>query len=199
MYRPTSRRYLLRTLVQCGECGLRMVCIRQRSGKKYEYLYYACKGYSPLSVGRTTKCHAKLSVRADRLDTLVWHAPRAIAPPAECDPTTASNVGGGQTTQPLWIEAHAQLLQRRQRLSVRTNVYSMPIRPRFSTCRSCKHGGRNSLRSCTRLPRKAALSSHAATEHPLATRHGQHAPFANYWARILPSSRLKNVRPLPNA
>ena len=39
MYRPTSRRYLLRTLVQCGECGL--VCIRQRSGrKKYEYLYY---------------------------------------------------------------------------------------------------------------------------------------------------------------
>jgi hypothetical protein len=48
-----------------------MVCIRQRSGrKKYEYLYYACKGYSPLSVGRTTKCHAKL-VRADRLDPLV--------------------------------------------------------------------------------------------------------------------------------
>ena len=32
-----------------------------------------CKGYSPLSVGRTTKCHAKL-MRADRLDTLVWHA-----------------------------------------------------------------------------------------------------------------------------
>ena len=34
MYRPTSRRYLLRTLVQCGECGLGMVCIRQRSGRK---------------------------------------------------------------------------------------------------------------------------------------------------------------------
>src|SRR4029450_583344 len=71
MYQPTSRRYLLRTLVKCGECGLGMVCIRKRSGRKtYEYLYYACKGPSPLSVGRTTKCHAKL-VRADRLDTLV--------------------------------------------------------------------------------------------------------------------------------
>jgi site-specific DNA recombinase len=34
MSRPIARRYLLRTLVQCGECGLRMVCIRQRSGSK---------------------------------------------------------------------------------------------------------------------------------------------------------------------
>ena len=40
MSRPTARRYVLRTLVQCGECGLGMVCIRQRSGrKKYAYLY----------------------------------------------------------------------------------------------------------------------------------------------------------------
>src|SRR5262249_33612222 len=50
LYQPTSHRYLLRTLVRCGECGLGLVCIRPRSGrKKYEYLYYACKGYSPLS------------------------------------------------------------------------------------------------------------------------------------------------------
>ena len=34
MYRPTARRYLLRTLVECGECGLGLVCIRQRSGRK---------------------------------------------------------------------------------------------------------------------------------------------------------------------
>jgi hypothetical protein len=40
MYQPASRRYLLRTLVKCGECGLGMVCIRQLSVcKKYEYLY----------------------------------------------------------------------------------------------------------------------------------------------------------------
>src|SRR5262249_7420347 len=116
MYQPTSRRYLLRTLVPCGECGLRMVCIRQRSGrKKYEYLYSACKGYSPLSVGRTTKCHAKL-VRADRLDPLVWqalepllHQPSVIPQRhqtwAEATPHTLSG-----------LEAHqAQRRQRRQR------------------------------------------------------------------------------------
>ena len=40
MYQPTSRRYLRRRLVKCGECGLGMVCNRQRSVcKKYEYLY----------------------------------------------------------------------------------------------------------------------------------------------------------------
>ena len=40
MSRPTAHRYVLRTLVQCGACGLRMVCIRQRSSrKKYEYFY----------------------------------------------------------------------------------------------------------------------------------------------------------------
>jgi site-specific DNA recombinase len=74
MYQPTSRRYLLRTLVKCGECGLGMVCIRQLSrGKKYQYLYYECKGHSPLTVGRATKCTAK-RVRADRLDAVVWQA-----------------------------------------------------------------------------------------------------------------------------
>jgi site-specific DNA recombinase len=37
-YQPTSRRYLLRTLVKWGECGLAMTGIRQtRLGKRYEY------------------------------------------------------------------------------------------------------------------------------------------------------------------
>jgi hypothetical protein len=117
MYRPTAHRYVWRTLVQCGEGGLRMVCIRQRSGrKKYAYLYDACKGYSPLSVGRTTKCHAKL-VRADRLDTLVWHALEpllhqpSVIPPlhqtwAEAKPHSLSGLEAQQ----------APLLQRRQRI-----------------------------------------------------------------------------------
>ena len=40
MAQPASRRYLWRPLVQCGEGGLRMVCIRQRSGhQKDAYLY----------------------------------------------------------------------------------------------------------------------------------------------------------------
>ena len=74
MYRPASRRYLLRTLVTCGECGLGMVCIRPLSVcKKYPYLYDECKGHSPLTVGRATKCDTK-RVRADRLDAVVWQA-----------------------------------------------------------------------------------------------------------------------------
>jgi site-specific DNA recombinase len=66
MYQPTSRRYLLRTLVKCGECGLGMVAAHQRSAcKKYDYLYYECKGHSPLTCGRVTKCPSR-RVRADR-------------------------------------------------------------------------------------------------------------------------------------
>ena len=117
MYRPTSRRYLLRTLVQCGECGLGMVCIRQRSGrKKYEYLYYACKGYSPLSVGRTTKCHAKL-VRADRLDTLVWDALEQLLHQPSVIPQLHQTWAEAKQHTLSGLEAHqAQLLQRRQRI-----------------------------------------------------------------------------------
>jgi site-specific DNA recombinase len=117
MYRPTSHRYLLRTLVQGGECGLRMVCIRQRSSrKKYEYFYYACKGYSPLSVGRTTKCHAKL-VRADRLDPLVWDALEHLLHQPRVIPQLHQTWAEAKQHSLSGLEAQqAQLLQRRQRL-----------------------------------------------------------------------------------
>jgi len=117
MYRPTSHRYLLRTLVQCGECGLRMVCIRQRSSrKKYEYFYYACKGYSPLSVGRTTKCHAKL-VRADRLDPLVWDALEHLLHQPSVIPQLHQTWAEAKQHSLSGLEAQqAQLLQRQQRL-----------------------------------------------------------------------------------
>ena len=117
MYRPTSRRYLLRTLVQCGECGLGMVCIRQRSGrKKYAYLSYACKGYSPLSVGRTTKCHAKL-VRADRLDTLVWDALEHLLHQPSVIPHLHQTWAEAKQHTLAGLEAHqAQLLRRQQRI-----------------------------------------------------------------------------------
>ena len=73
-YQPASGRYLLRTLVKCGECGLSMVGIRRRSAcKSYHYVYYQCSGHSALTVGRTTRCAAKL-VRAERLDAVVWQA-----------------------------------------------------------------------------------------------------------------------------
>jgi site-specific DNA recombinase len=73
-YQPSHHRHLLRCLVKCGECGLGMDAVRQCSAhKRYEYLYYCCKGRSPLSCGRLTKCSAH-NVRADRLDQVVWQA-----------------------------------------------------------------------------------------------------------------------------
>jgi site-specific DNA recombinase len=117
MYQPASRRYLLRTLVKCGECGLGMVCIRQLSVcKKYEYLYYECKGHSPLSVGRTTKCHAKL-VRADRLDTLVWHALEQLLHQPSVIPQLHQTWAEAKQHNLAGLEAQqAQLVQRRQRI-----------------------------------------------------------------------------------
>ena len=71
-YQPSSRRYLLRRLVRCGDCGLGMRGSRRlRRGKQDEYLYYDCKGHSPLTCGRVERCPSR-SIRAERLDTVVW-------------------------------------------------------------------------------------------------------------------------------
>jgi hypothetical protein len=94
-----------------------MVCIRQLSVcKKYAYLYYECKGHSPLSVGRTTKCHAKL-VRADRLDTLVWHALEHLLHQPSVLPQLHQTWAEAKQHNLSGLEAQqAQLLQRRQRI-----------------------------------------------------------------------------------
>jgi site-specific DNA recombinase len=117
MYQPASRRYLLRTLVRCGECGLGMVCIRQLSVcKKYEYLYYECKGHSPLTVGRTAKCTAKL-VRADRLDAVVWHALCQLLHNPHLIPQLHQTWADAKQHALAGLEAQqAQLVQRRQRI-----------------------------------------------------------------------------------
>jgi hypothetical protein len=117
MYQPASRRYLLRTLVQCGECGLGMVCIRQLSVcKKYEYLYDECKGHSPLSVGRTTRCNAKL-VRADRLDAVVWHAICQLLHNPQLIPQLHQTWAEAKQHTLSGLEVQqAQLVQRRQRI-----------------------------------------------------------------------------------
>ena len=117
MYQPVSRRYLLRTLVKCGECGLGMVCIRQLSVcKKYEYLYYECKGHSPLSVGRTAKCTAKL-VRAERLDAVVWHALCQLLHNPRMIPQLHQTWAAAKQHTLSGLEAQqAQLVQRRQRI-----------------------------------------------------------------------------------
>jgi site-specific DNA recombinase len=66
--------YLLRNLVVCGQCGLRMNCERQiRCHHLYEYFYYACERKPPEDTGRPERCTAK-RIRASELDAVVWKA-----------------------------------------------------------------------------------------------------------------------------
>jgi site-specific DNA recombinase len=117
MYQPTSCRYLLRTLVKCGECGLGMVCIRQLSKcKKYEYLYYECKGHEPLTCGRVSKCLSR-RVRADRLDAVVWDALSQLLHTPRIIPQLHQTwVAAKQQNLSVLTTQQAQLLQRQKRL-----------------------------------------------------------------------------------
>jgi site-specific DNA recombinase len=117
MYQPTSGRYLLRTLVKCGECGLGMVGIRHLSPcKKYDYLYYECAGHAPLTVGRPTKCPATL-VRAERLDAVVWQALEQLLRNPSMIPQLHQTWAAAKHQTVSGLEAQqAPLLQRRQRL-----------------------------------------------------------------------------------
>ena len=117
MYQPVSRRYLLRTLVKCGECGLGMNAAHQRSVcKKYEYLYYQCKGHSPLTCGRSTKC-ASRRVRADRLDAVVWNSLcELLRTPTLLPQLHQSWVQSKQHDLTALTAQHEQLLQRKRRV-----------------------------------------------------------------------------------
>jgi site-specific DNA recombinase len=69
--------YLLRGLVACGHCGLRMAAAHitvGRTGTKYGYFYYTCRGRkSREETLRATRCTAA-SIRAEQLDGVVWQA-----------------------------------------------------------------------------------------------------------------------------
>jgi len=67
--------YLLRTLVVCGQCSLRMKCHRanRRPEHPYEYHYYACAHRAAVDTGRAERCNAR-RVRAEELDAVVWKA-----------------------------------------------------------------------------------------------------------------------------
>ena len=117
MYQPSSQRYLLRTLVKCGECGLGCVCIRQLGvGHKAEYLYYECKGHQPLPCGRLTKCVSH-RVRADRLDAVVWESLCHLLRTPRVLPTLHQSwAQAKQQNLTAFAAQQAQLLQRRQRV-----------------------------------------------------------------------------------
>ena len=117
MYQPASGRYLLRTLVTCGECGLSMVGIRRRSAcDTYHYVYYQCSGHSALTVGRTARCAAKL-IRAERLDAVVWQALVQLLQTPSMIPHLHQTWTTAQQQRLSGLEAQqAQLVQRQQRL-----------------------------------------------------------------------------------
>jgi site-specific DNA recombinase len=117
MYQPSSRRYLLRTLVKCGECGLGCVCITAK-GKTSptHYLYYECKGHQPMTCGRVTKCPSRL-VRADRLDTIVWNSLCELLRNPSLIPTLHQSWAQSKQHDLTALSAQqTQLQQRRQRL-----------------------------------------------------------------------------------
>ena len=114
--RNTRFAYLLRGLVRCGACGLRMDGLVQHSrpnptGVRYHYPYYVCKGRSPLTTGRLEACQAR-RVRADRLDQVVWdHMRDLILEPGRL----ADQLGrlrGGATLEESVLEQHAARLLR---------------------------------------------------------------------------------------
>ena len=73
--RKTKYEYLLRTLVVCGECNLKMGCISIANKRKdMRYPYYGGKS-SIEQTGRSERCKAK-HIRADWLDETVWSAVR---------------------------------------------------------------------------------------------------------------------------
>lgn len=117
LYQPQSRRYLLRTLVKCGECGLGCVCTAQKDKTApAHYLYYECKGRSPLTCGRVRRCPSHL-VRADRLDAVVWDSLGALLRTPSVIPTLHQSwAQAKQQTLSALTAQHTQLLQRRQRL-----------------------------------------------------------------------------------
>ena len=117
MYQPSSRRYLLRTLVKCGECGLSCACITAK-GKTSptHYLYYECKGHRPVSCGRVTKCPSRL-VRAERLDALVWDSLCELLRRPSVIPTLHQIwAQGKQQDLTAFSAQQTQLHHRRQRL-----------------------------------------------------------------------------------
>jgi site-specific DNA recombinase len=118
-YQVNSGRYLLKRLVCCGKCGLRMAAHHQKSGSR-EYLYYVCPGKDPLTIGRRERCPSK-RLRANCLDEVVWESiqeliqkPQVIIKEYELWQEMQQNQGGAFSEQLQRMEAQAKNLQKQQ-------------------------------------------------------------------------------------
>ena len=171
-YQPASRRYLLRRLVKCGECGLAMTCTRQLSAcKKYEYLYYECRGHAPLTCGRVQKCPSR-RVRADRLDTIVWDALSQLLQTPAVIPHLHHTWAHAKQHHAALAAQQTQLLQRQQRLARQSqrllDAYQAEI---ISLERIAKSTTETHGRAATDRAGTAAVSPYPAADDALATSH----------------------------
>src|SRR5262244_532985 len=105
--------------------------------------------------------------------------PRALAPPAACAPTPASDVGGGHTPHPRWTGSAPS-----------TPAPAAAVRAAGPTLTRCL-SGRHSHPACAantaantrggvapECPGQPALRPHTAAEPPLATRQGPYRDLA---------------------
>jgi site-specific DNA recombinase len=73
--RNTQNEYLLRSMVICGGCGMRMQAVHASSdaNHRYEYFYYACGSRDRIITGREQRCTMR-RVDARVVDAVVWQA-----------------------------------------------------------------------------------------------------------------------------
>ena len=100
----------------CGECGLSLTCGQQRSTCKqtsYEYLYYYCAGYNPLTRRKVKPCPLR-RVRAERLDTVVWQALTYLLQHPDVIPRLHQSWVEAQDQQASSLSAQQEGLRKRQ-------------------------------------------------------------------------------------
>lgn len=74
----TPDTFLLRGLVVCGPCGIRLFCDRKNTAKNpNKTRYYGCPNHDPIKAGGPERRCKEPSIRADALDTFVFEQVKA--------------------------------------------------------------------------------------------------------------------------
>ena len=75
--RTEADTFLLRRLVRCGRCGVKLSCHRAPSGPRLDR-YYLCPHHDPIRAGGEDRRCPERSIRADELDTFVFDQVRQL-------------------------------------------------------------------------------------------------------------------------